>query len=381
MKPETRNPKPLPTVMSDRNPYSPATQFLLIAATLVIIVAGMRAAQQILVPLLVSAFLALISASPVFWLQRKRIPGALAVFLVVLVFLCIGIGFGTLIGTSFQDFSAAIPRYQKALAQDMAHFQQWLNWVGVPLAEKTFLQYVDPGMSMQLVANMLTGLGGILTNTFLIGLTVIFILLEVSSFQKKAQAAFGNPQGASDQFAKLTTAINHYLGIKTLVGVGTGLIVTLWVWLLGIDFPLIWGLLAFLLNYIPNLGSIIAAIPAVLLGYIQFDPGRALLVALGYVLINIVFGNFVEPRLMGRKLGLSTLVVFLSLVFWGWLWGPVGMLLSVPMTMIVKISLESNPSTQWVGILMDSEKGILKNYPSLPASQKTQPHPKKSSSS
>ena len=350
--------------MSDRNPSSPVPQILLIAAALVIIVAGMRAAQQILVPLLVSAFLALISASPVFWLQRKRVPGSLAVFLVVLGFLGIGVGFGTLLGTSLQDFSAAIPRYQKALAEDMTHLQQWLNGMGVPMSEKTFLQYVDPGVSMQLVANMLTGLGGILTNTFLIGLTVIFILLEASSFPIKAKAAFGNPEGASDQVSKLTTAINHYLGIKTIVSVGTGIIVTLWVWLLGVDFPLIWGLLAFLLNYIPNLGSIIAAIPAVLLGYIQFDPGRALLVAIGYVLINIAFGNFVEPRLMGRKLGLSTLVVFLSLVFWGWLWGPVGMLLSVPMTMIVKISLESNPSTQWVGILMDSEKGVSKNYPS-----------------
>jgi len=360
--------------MSERNPSSPVTRILLIAAALVIIVAGMRAAQQILVPLLVSAFLALISASPVFWLQRKRVPGPLAVFLVVLGVLGIGIGFGTLLGTSLHDFSAAIPRYQKALAENIAQLQQWLNRMGVPMSEKTFLQYVDPGASMQLVANMLTSLGGILTNTFLIGLTVIFILLEASSFQMKAQAAFGNPQGASDQFAKLTTAINHYLGIKTIVSLGTGILVTLWVWLLGIDFPLIWGLLAFLLNYVPNLGSIIAAIPAVLLGYIQFDPGRALLVALGYVIINVVFGNIIEPRLMGRKLGLSTLVIFLSLGFWGWLWGPVGMLLSVPMTMIVKITFESNESTQWLGILMDSESGVSKNYPSLSATQKAQPH-------
>jgi predicted PurR-regulated permease PerM len=216
---------------------------------------------------------------------------------------------------------------------------------------------------MQLVANMLTGLGGILTNTFLIGLTVIFILLEASSFQKKARAAFGNPKGVSDQFGQFTTAINHYLGIKTLMSLGTGIIVTIWVWLLGIDFPMIWGLLAFLLNYVPNLGSIIAAIPAVLLAYIQYDPGRMLLVAFGYVVINVVFGNFIEPRMMGRKLGLSTLVVFLSLVFWGWLWGPVGMLLSVPMTMIVKITLESYESTQWLGILMDSESGVSRSHP------------------
>ena len=252
----------------------------------------------------------------------------------------------------------------------MAHLQQGLSSMGVPMSEKTFLQYVDPGASMQLVANMLTGLGAILTNTFLIGLTVIFILLEASSFPIKARAAFGNLKGASDQVGKLAKAINHYLGIKTLVSLGTGIIVTLWVWVLGIDFPLIWGLLAFLLNYIPNLGSIIAAIPAVLLAYIQYNPGRMLLVAIGYVLINIVFGNFIEPRLMGRKLGLSTLVVFLSLIFWGWLWGPVGMLLSVPMTMMVKISFESNESSQWLGILMDSESGISKNHPSLPSGQK-----------
>ena len=367
--------------MNDRYPSSPVTQFLFIAAALVIVIAGMRAAQQILVPLLVSAFLALISASPVFWLQRKRVPAPLAVFLVVVGFLGVGVGFGTLLGTSLQDFSAAIPRYQKALAEDIARLQQWLSEMGLPMSEKSFLQYVDPGASMQLVANMLTGLGGVLTNTFLIGLTVIFILLEASSFQMKARAALGNPQGAWEQFGRFTTAINHYLGIKTLVGLGTGIIVIIWVWLLGIDFPLIWGLLAFLLNYVPNLGSIIAAIPAVLLGYIQFNPGTALLVALGYVVINILFGNFIEPRLMGRKLGLSTLVVFLSLVFWGWLWGPVGMLLSVPMTMMVKITLESHEPTKWIGILMDSESGVSKNYHHLASTQKAQPPSPKSTPS
>ncbi len=381
MKPETAMPEPLTTVIGNRKPISPGTQFLFFAAALVIVVAGMRAAQQILVPLLVASFLALISASPVFWLQHKRLPGPLAVFLVVLGFLSIGVGFGTWLGTSLQDFSAAIPRYQKALAEDIAQIQQWLSRMGVPLSEKTFVQYVDPGASMQLVANMLTGLGAILTNTFLIGLTVIFMLLEASSFQKKARVAFGNPQGASKQFGQFTTAINHYLGIKTLVSLATGISVTFWVWLLGIDFPLIWGLLAFLLNYIPNLGSIIAAIPAVLLAYIQYDPGRMLLVAFGYLVINVVFGNFIEPRMMGRKLGLSTLVVFLSLVFWGWLWGPVGMLLSVPMTMIVKIALENNESTQWLGIFLDSESGVSKNYPSISDTQLTQSTPTKSTPS
>ena len=102
----------------------------------------------------------------------------------------------------------------------------------------------------------------------------------------------------------------------------------------------------------------IAAVPPVLLGYIQFGIGRALLVGVGFGVVNVLFGNVVEPKLMGRKLGLSTLVVFLSLVFWGWVWGPVGMLLSVPMTMVVKIALESSPSTHWIGILLDSERAL-----------------------
>ena len=339
--------------------------FLITAAGFVIVVAGMRAAESILVPLLVSAFLAIISASPVFWLQHKRVPGPIAVFIVVLGALGLSLAFGALIGTSLQDFSEALPKYQTRLMEEVAPLIQWLQSMGVQLSEETILQYVDPGASMRLVAKMLSGLGAILTNTFLILLTVIFILLEASSFRHKVQAAFGDPTGAFQQFSKLTTAINSYLGIKTITSFGTGVAVTIWVAILGVDFPFVWGLLAFLLNYVPNLGSIISAVPAVLLGYIQFGIGRALLVALGYVVINIIFGNVIEPKLMGRKLGLSTLVVFLSLVFWGWVWGPVGMLLSVPMTMIVKIALEGNETTRWIGILMDSEGAVTKPYRSL----------------
>ncbi|GJL56215.1 MAG: membrane protein [Nitrospirales bacterium] len=339
-----------------------AWSILLTAAGFVIVIAGMRAAEAILVPLLVAALLAIISASPVFWLQRKRVPGPIAVFLVVLGVLGLSLAFGALIGTSLQDFSKALPRYQTRLMEEIGPVIGWLHSMGIQLSEDTILQYIDPGASMRLVANMLSGLGKILTNTFLIVLTVIFILLEASSFRYKVQAAFGDPTGAFLQFSKLTTAINSYLGIKTLLSFGTGVMVTIWVAILGIDFPLVWGLLAFLLNYIPNLGSILSAVPAVLLGYIQFGLARALFVALGYVVINIIFGNVIEPKLMGRKLGLSTLVVFLSLVFWGWVWGPVGMLLSVPMTMIVKIALEGSETTRWMGILMDSEGAGTKPY-------------------
>jgi predicted PurR-regulated permease PerM len=342
-------------------PQTPIGRFLLTAAAFVIVVAGMRAAEPILVPLIVAAFLAIISTSPVFWLRQKRVPAPLAVLLVVLGVLGVGFVFILIIGTSLDDFSDAIPRYQSRLTQEIDPIIHWIQGLGFQLDKDMLLESIDPGASMRLVANMLSGLGGILTNSFLILLTVIFILFEASSFQQKVGAAFGDPKGTLAQVQKITEAVNNYLAIKTIVSLGTGVIVAIWVWVLGIDFPVIWGLLAFLLNFIPNLGSIIAAVPPVLLGYIQFGIGRALLVAAGFGVVNLVFGNALEPKLMGRKLGLSTLVVFLSLIFWGWVWGPAGMLLSVPITMVVKIALEISPSTYWISILLDSEASVTQS--------------------
>jgi AI-2 transport protein TqsA len=342
-------------IQTPTSPQTPIGRFLLTAAAFVIVVAGMRAAEPILVPLIVAAFLAIISTSPFFWLRDKGIPAPLAVLLVVLGVLHIGFVFILIIGTSLNDFLEAIPRYQSRLTQEIEPIIQWIEGLGFQLDKDMLLKSIDPGASMRLVANMLSGLGGILTNSFLILLTVIFILFEASSFQQKVGKAFSDPKGTLSQVKKIADAVNNYLAIKTVVSLGTGVIVGTWVWALGIDFPVIWGLLAFLLNFIPNLGSIIAAVPPVLLGYIQFGIGRALLVAAGYGVVNLVFGNALEPKLMGRKLGLSTLVVFLSLIFWGWVWGPAGMLLSVPITMVMKIALESSTSTHWISILLDSE--------------------------
>ena len=123
---------------------------------------------------------------------------------------------------------------------------------------------------------------------------------------------------------------------------------------MGLAFPMVWGLLAFLLNCVPSIGAIIAAIPAVLFALVQHGPGSALVVAIGYIVVNTAIGSLLEPHLIGRTLGLSTLVVFLSLVFWGWVWGPLGMLLSVPLTMIVKIFLENSEDLRWVAVMLDS---------------------------
>ncbi|MBA7685918.1 AI-2 transport protein TqsA [subsurface metagenome] len=146
------------------------------------------------------------------------------------------------------------------------------------------------------------------------------------------------------------------MAIKTLVSLATGVLVTIWIAIIGVDYPLLWGLLAFALNYVPNIGSIIAAIPVVLLATIQLGIIQAVAVAIGYLAVNLVMGNVIEPRFMGRGLGLSTLVVFLSLIFWGWILGPVGMLLSVPLTITAKIALDSSEETRWIGVLLGPQR-------------------------
>jgi AI-2 transport protein TqsA len=191
-----------------------------------------------------------------------------------------------------------------------------------------------------------------LSNIVLILLTVTFILLEASSFPVKLRAVLDVPQAALPQLGRFVDTMKRYVVIQTAISLTAGILIGIMLAVLGVDFPVLLGLLAFLLNYIPNLGSIIAAIPAVLLALVQYGMGRAALVAAGYIVIYFILGNIVQPRLMGRGLGLSTLVVFLSLIFWGSLLGLVGMVLSIPITMTFKIAFESNENTRWIAVLL-----------------------------
>lgn len=325
---------------------------LLTLAAFVIFVAGLREAEAIIVPFLLSALIAMICTPPLYWLQRKGLPTALSVGLIVIGIMVVGFMVGSVIGTSLNSFAANAPGYQSRLREEMEALLTWLQGLGIDISMKVLNDYFDPSKAMQMVAASLRQLGGVLTNAFLILLTVIFILLEASGFPSKLQQALKDPEQSMGYFRQITENIKHYLALKTLLSLGTGICVTILLLLVGVDYAILWGIIAFFLNYIPNIGSIIASVPAVLLAFVQFGLGQAAVVAAGYLAINLFFGPGLEPRVMGRGLGLSTLVVFLSLVFWGWVLGPVGMLLSVVLTMIVKIALESREDTRWLGILL-----------------------------
>ncbi len=325
-------------------------------AAFIIIVAGIKASIVIVVPFLLAAFLAIICAPPLFWMQKKGIPGIIAIFILMLGVVCIQILLVTLVSSSIADFSQNIPFYQERLKVVTIESLEFLSRFGVVLEVDKIAQIFNPSHMLKLVANTLNGLGGMLTNTFFIFLTFIFILLEAAGFPNKLRAIFNDKESNLEKYAEITKGVNRYLGIKTFTSLATGVIIYIWLAVQGVDFPVMWGVFAFLLNYIPNIGSIIAAVPAVLLALIQLGPLSAGMAGLGFLLVNILVGSVIEPKVMGQGIGLSVLVVFLSLAFWGWVLGPVGMLLSVPLTMAVKIALQENESTKWLSILLGSNK-------------------------
>ena len=343
------------TEMNEVTGRSKAASMLLTAAAFVVVVAGMRAAESIVVPFLLSVFIAIICAPSLFWLERKGLPRWLAMLLVIGAIIAVGIGVTALVGTSIREFSRDLPEYRARINAQVVPVVEWLRAKGMSIPTGEYMSYFEPGAAVQLVADLLNGFGRVLGNTFLIFLTVVFILFETSSFPRKFQAVADDPDHALDRFAVFRENVKRYLVIKTAASLGTGAVIGLWLAVLGVDYPVLWGLLAFLLNYVPNIGSIIAAVPAVLFATVQLGPGAALWSAAGYLVVNVVVGSIIEPRFMGRGLGLSALVVFLSLVFWGWVLGPVGMFLSVPLTMMIKIALDSRPDTHWIAVLLGPE--------------------------
>lgn len=337
---------------------------LITGASLCVVVAGLRAAGPILVPVLFSAFLAVLAHPPLRWLQNQRIPlrwlpnnrlpDWAAVTIVFIGVIGAFAALSALIGNSIASFSENLPEYERRLGSMTAGWITWLEAHGIEVSATSLLEQIDAGQAAGLAGTLVASVGSLLSNTAFVLLTTAFIMAEAAGLPRKLQAALGGPDVDMKRFAGIVEDIGVYLSLKTQISLVTGLLAWVLCLAVGVDYPVLWGVIAFLLNFIPNLGSIIAAIPPVLLAFVQFGWERSVVVVVGFLVINTIMGNIIEPRVMGKRLGLSGLVVFLSLVFWGWVWGPLGMFLSVPLTMIVKILLENSDDLKWVAVLLGS---------------------------
>ena len=374
-------------------------RYLFNAAALVVIVAGLRLARSVLVPCLLAAFIAIVLSPLLLWLKNRRVPTFIALALIMTAFTSVVFAVALMVGDSFNDFAQRLPDYQSQIQAQIDRTADWLRGYGIDipdfqldrgnsavpapgglaegtssgdqLTNQTAAQIpralsveAEPEATMAspfnlksisaFVRQILSGIGTIVSTAIVVLLTLVFMLLEAAHFPDKMIRAFGASSVPMKHLETITKNVRRYMAIKTATSILTGLLVTMFLSFAGIDYAILWGLLACLCNFIPNIGSIMAAVPVLALATIQEGLASSFTVALGYLGINFAVSYAIEPRFMGAGLGLSTLVILLSLFFWGWVLGPVGMLLSAPLTMIVKIVLESFDETRPLAILLGS---------------------------
>jgi AI-2 transport protein TqsA len=343
---------------------NPGAHFLQVAAAVVIVVGGLKLGQPVLLPFALALLLAIMSLPLMFWMQMRQVPVSVSILLTVLV--TVGV-FGLIIllaSQSVAELQPQLPRYSASLTR---LFDSWLERAGASFQVDLRAYFApglfDAGRVFDFLGGTATRIAGFLSSAFLVFLILAFMLGEATVFPFKVRAILGRRAGDGRRMTKIIREVQEYLVIKTVVSLATGLLIGLWAWLLDLDFPVLLGLAGFVLNYIPTVGSILAAIPALLLSLVLVGTWmHAALVAFGYLVVNTIFGNIIEPQLMGRRLGLSTLVVILSLLFWAWLWGPVGAILSVPLTMAVKIMLENTEDLRWAAVLLDKSPPQARIY-------------------
>ena len=364
--------------MTGRRNIEIGIRTLLILATLVIVIAGLKAAERFFVPFLLALFIATVSFPITAWLRRHKVPRFFAVITTVLVdfaFLAGVVLIGvTLIGELQEKWES---KYQAQSTQKLAQTEDWavatiVKWSNVPEEEarRNVRAYVTEDLTKQLSNIKVEDIVGLGTNVvgrvtaflgaaFIVVLFTVFMLMEARMFGRRLSLI---AEARGPNFERMLHAgkdIQRFLGIKTVVSLATGFLAGFLCWAAGLDFFILWGILAWALNYIPVMGSIVAGIPPTILTLVLMGWPSALAVGVGYVAINTFLGNFIEPMMMGRRFGISTLVVIISVMFWGWVWGPVGMFLAVPIMMMLKVILENSYEFRWIAVAISKEKGAL----------------------
>jgi predicted PurR-regulated permease PerM len=328
---------------------------ILSVIALLLLMAFLKLAQVIVLPFVLSIFLSFLLLPIIYFLQKKGVPAIIsALFSLGIVFILL-FTLSSLLTVSLKSLGQALPSYFEKfefLAFEMTHF---IKQYGIELNAKLLLDNIDSTSVASLAGQSLSFILGIMKYSVLVFFITLFMLLEASRFKDKAIKAFGKGNIFDDSTAQVGKEIAQYLGFKTLMSLTTGILVWAFLTLMGLDFPLVWGLLAFILNFIPSVGSIVASIPPILLALLQFESPFKMfvIVTIGLLLIHISIGNYLDPKIMGDNLNLSTLIIFLSMVFWGWMWGPLGMLIAVPLAVCIKVALAHNARTKPISIMME----------------------------
>ncbi len=329
---------------------------LFYASAGIIVIAGLKIGAPVINPVLMAVFFSVIIYHPIHWLKEKGINGVLSIIIVIISLLIVLLLMGGVVTRSVMHFSQNLPEYKDQLHAITKSTVAMMNGYGLDMSPDTVSQNFSAGSVFGYVSKFITGIGGLLGQITLLVLVVGFILGETNSFPIKLKAVLKDPEISLGNITSISRNIRYYLGIKTFTGLIGGISVALVLFFMQIEYAIIWGILVLLMRYIPNIGSVIAAIPILLFVLIQDGITGVIWAGLAYGVINFVIGQIIEPKFLAKSMNLSTLAVFLSLVFWGWILGDIGMLLAVPITMAMKISLESRENSRWMAIMLGSEE-------------------------
>ncbi len=338
-------------------PSRSTTDYLVRAAALVVILGGLKLATPLVVPILLAAFIAMISAPLMFWFTRRGVHSYIAVMAALSADVAFFAAMVALAASGLNAIVGSMPRYQARVEIVREEASTWLMAQGLPgLGDivPSALRYDDVSVAL---ADGIGHLAHMLSSLALVLLIVAFLLVEMLGIEDKLRHVFRHPELGIEQFRRAAMHVQRYIVVKTGANALTGLLVWIWLAAFRVDFALLWGVCAFMLAYIPTLGSVFVGVPVLIVTVLQYGFGTALVVGTGYALINTAIAALVEPRVFGQALGLSPLVVFISMVCWGWLWGPVGAVLSVPLTVVVKIALAYVDGYEWLSKMLGPVTG------------------------
>ena len=370
---------------------------LVSVACLIIIVAGLRLASEFFIPIVLGFFLAVLSFPIQRWLNTRGVPEPIAVVLTIFLYLLILSGLIYLASGVIPEFQSKRDTYAALVQQKMTSLTIWIDGTmdslgnfadrfspGDPSVATTppletkrellsFREIFDRFWDSSIILDFLgqSALVGkvtsLLTKAFFVFVVMIFVLAESGRYADKVRAVLEAKGPDLGRFHRSAADLQKYLGIKTAVSAATGLLAWLSCSLIGVDFPILWGLIAFVFNYIPAIGSVVAAVPPVILALVQLDGlWGGVVLAICYLAINQTIGTILEPMLLGNRFGISTVVVIVSVVFWGYVWGPVGMFLAVPLTMVVKVMLDNSADWRWISVLMGKGEKATNAPPLVP---------------
>ncbi|MCK7478903.1 MAG: AI-2E family transporter [Candidatus Moduliflexus flocculans] len=325
--------------------------FLITLAAATLLLAGIQAASSVLGPFILSVYLTLILGTLLHWFERKGLSTRSALILTLIIFFAIIAVFIGMIAGSFIQAMSDLPGYLEKLESDLELASPFLISIGIDPATLTLQNLIQ--MFSAEIRGLMNNLWDIASPLVLVFLTTLFLLFEAKGFSQKLQVIIGELRpGDLDRFIDLAQKNIDYLVIRTEVNLATGIGTAVILSLLGVKYAIFWGFLAFLLGFIPNIGFWIAIVPPMLLAWFDLGPLQALLVLAGSALMDFLSEYILFPHFTARGLELSTAVVFISLFFWGWILGGIGVLLAVPLTLCVQMVCELSDETRWIGFLL-----------------------------